>query len=85
MREKQKNSKKKKCLQKCFHSSKYVRNHVDVRFFLLISIYSQSLNDVNICTALCDSFCTTCCIFSAQIALQLSQVLAIHFFEYMNF
>ena len=38
--------------------------HSNVRFFF----YANSL------TALCDSFCTTCCIFSAQIALLLSQV-----------
>ena len=38
--------------------------HSYVRFFFC----------VNSLTALCDSFCTTCCIFSAQIALQLSQV-----------
>ena len=36
--------------------------------------YSQPLNNVNICTALRDSFCTTCCIFLAQIASHLSQV-----------
>ena len=36
--------------------------------------YSQSLNSVNICIASCNSFYTTCCIFSAWIASQLSQV-----------
>ena len=30
--------------------------------------------NVNTYTALCDSFCITCCIFAAWIALQLSQV-----------
>ena len=54
--------------------------------FLLISLqtYSQTLNHVNICTALC----TTCCIFSAHIDSQLSQVYShtiFIFFEYMNF
>ena len=52
-------------LLKCFHSFKYVIDHVDVHFFF----YVNSLQF----TALCDSFCTFC-IFSAQIPWQLSQV-----------
>ena len=37
------------CLWKCFHLSKYVIHHENVRFFFLISLRtcSKSLNDVN--------------------------------------
>ena len=70
-------------LPKKMFSFIFVTDHANVRFFFFISLrtYSQSLNDGNICTALSDSFCTTCCIFSAQIASQLSQV---HFFFFLN-
>ena len=51
-------------------------DHANVYFFLLISLRtnSQSLSNVSTCTALCDSFCTTCCIFAAWIGLQLSKL-----------
>ena len=79
---KRRRSERRNWLQKSFHSFKYITDHTNVHFFFLISLrtYSQSLNDINICTVLCDSFCTTCCIFPAQIALQLSQFIAIQFF-----
>ena len=67
---------KEEFVRKCFNSLKYVIHYANVRFFFLISLqtYSLSLNGVNVCPALSDSFCTTRWIFSSQIASQLSQV-----------
>ena len=51
---------------KCFHSFKLVLDHAYVCFFFLISLwtYSQSLADINICTASCDFFSATLHLFS---------------------
>ena len=63
--------KRRNCLQKCFHPFIYKIGHKNVQ--------------PNICTALCDFSCTTCCIFPTQIS-QLSQVYGhtIFFFFFLN-
>ena len=69
-----------------YSTFKWVIDLANVPVFYLISLrtFSQSLNNVNICTALCDSCCTTCCIFSAQIALELSKIYSHTIFFVLN-
>ena len=66
------------CLGKCAFSFKYMIDHANVSFFF----YVNKLHCI-----MCGFFCTSCCTFSAQIALQVSQVYSHTKFllEYMNF
>ena len=68
-------SERRNYLPKCFHSFKYIIDLTNVCLFFLISLWtrSHSLSDI-VYTASCNSIFTTCCIFSAQITSQLSQV-----------
>ena len=74
------------CLRKCFPLSKYIMENENVHFSFFISLQtsSKSLDDINRFS--CNSLCTTCCIFLAQIVLQLSQVYSHTNFvyEYVN-
>ena len=71
------------------HSFKYIIDHANTRFFFLIflsTIFGFFFMRLIVYTALCDSFCTTCCIFSVHVAWQFSHVYShTNLFEYMNF